>query len=389
MATSRHKHVVALDLLRVAACTLVLLYHFAFWDWTPSAPLSSALSAPGPAWGRALHFGWIGVEIFFVISGYVIAYSSSDTGAAGFFQSRFLRLAPANWICASLAFLYVLVFSTNDPGSPTLHYLETLIFYPLNAIDGVWWTLAIEIDFYLLVCILLKTNKRDRLESIMVAWGGFTLVFWLGAITLLSVLGDTHEGLSRWVVRAEGNRELQLLLVQHACFFALGVVWFNASREGMTRARWASIAMLLLACALEIVGQNSIIVRASHLPLSPYPALLAWSLAMLLFAAGLVWKDRIDAATRPLSRPIRFVGAATYPMYLIHSVAGLATIRVSYPILGLYALPLGALAAVACAGAIAIYPEPRLRRFILRHWPEPGRAKVRVSTRPEGTRQDA
>lgn len=70
-----------LDVVRFAAALMVAIYHFGYWI---------------PATGKveALSFGWVGVEIFFVISGFVIAFSAERKSAAAYAKSRFSDYAP-------------------------------------------------------------------------------------------------------------------------------------------------------------------------------------------------------------------------------------------------------------------------------------------------------
>jgi peptidoglycan/LPS O-acetylase OafA/YrhL len=83
-----------------------MLFHLGFWAWavpgsTPGRLLQGAASFPelsGFWWGR------FGVEIFFVISGFVIAFSASQSSLAHFISSRFFRLFPTAAICATFTF---------------------------------------------------------------------------------------------------------------------------------------------------------------------------------------------------------------------------------------------------------------------------------------------
>lgn len=78
------RHVIGLDALRFIAAMLVVAYHYGFWFWVDPSPVSS----PGlqhlisfPELFSSTHFGWVGVQIFFVISGFVIAFSGERAGA--------------------------------------------------------------------------------------------------------------------------------------------------------------------------------------------------------------------------------------------------------------------------------------------------------------------
>ena len=102
MKLDRPEYVPGLDLLRFAAAFSVMVYHLAFWSWAfPAGQV--ALASKGVAnfqdWPLITSAGWIGVQIFFVISGFVIATSAANATATRFFISRFTRLVPSSEGC--------------------------------------------------------------------------------------------------------------------------------------------------------------------------------------------------------------------------------------------------------------------------------------------------
>jgi exopolysaccharide production protein ExoZ len=70
-------------------------------------------------------FGWVGVEVFFVISGFVITNSARGASPIEFLKGRVLRLYPAAWICATLS-LFALIFIAGDH----LGFLPVVILIP-------------------------------------------------------------------------------------------------------------------------------------------------------------------------------------------------------------------------------------------------------------------
>jgi peptidoglycan/LPS O-acetylase OafA/YrhL len=358
-----------------------MCYHFGFWNWTAGQPLARALGDHAPAWGEHLHFGWIGVEVFFVISGFVIAYTTSDARPSGFLRSRILRLAPVNWIGATLVLLTQCVtqLTIGQAWLPTLlvKYVETLVFWPLNAIDGVWWTLGIEIDFYLLAYLLIRKGRAASLETIIVAIGCLSGAFWAAALALQTLL-DGRVGLlgtlHTLVLKAEGNRELQLLLIQHGSLFALGVVLWTVSTAGLTRRRVGIIMALTVGCLLEIIGQNGIIARAAHMPLPAWPAILAWSAAMTFLGLSIVFNGALARRIGRGAGAIRFAGLTTYPLYLTHNATGIATILVLAPQWGFAAIGAGIATSFAGAVVVAAFVEPWLRGQLARLLSRPPRA---------------
>ena len=383
----RHRHILGLDVLRLTAVTMVMLYHFTFWDLLPRQPLSGFSGMPSLAWGRHMHWGWVGVEIFFVISGFVIAFTSSNTQPKAFLQSRLVRLAPANWIAATI--ILALLPMTNANGMPLWHHLltyaETLVFWPLNAMDGVWWTLGVEIDFYLIVWWLIKSDHQDRLETLAFRWSCLSLVFWVVALGVsysfrgqAAGSGATIEAL---VNKAIGNRYLQLLLIQHAPLFALGVATYKAATDGLTRDRTTRMALLTATCWLEIVGQNDLIARNAATTLSPFPALVVWTAAMAILAASIAWNERVTSAFAERAKALRFVGVATYPMYLLSNAVGIAVLLIALPVHGAWAVWEAVGAGFAAALIVAWLPEPLVRRALMAAWPRVNRTSPTPSSR--------
>ncbi len=286
---------------------------------------------------------------------------------------RLLLTAPGSWICASIAFLLYWSVLKKPPGQLLPDYAATLLFWPFRAIDGVYWTLGIEVDFYLLVYCLLRLGRLGTIERLMGTVGVMSGLFWLVALAMADALDGAQGWLSTLhvlVLKAEGNRYLQLILVQHGCLFALGVVMFRASTSGLTRRRLGLLAVLVGACAIEIIGQTTIIARASATDLSPLPALVTWVAAMAAMTLCIIYNARLAAGLARFGGIIRFAGLMTYPLYLVHDSIGLAVTVLLAPVLGFYALLVAAVAALCGAGLIAGLAEPGLRHLLSIAWPK-------------------
>src|SRR5437868_3423911 len=117
----------ALDLLRFAAAMLVVAFHL----------LVAHRSGRG---GPIAENGWVGVQIFFVLSGYVIARSANGSTAGAFAERRLLRLWPAALVCASLSGLAI-GLSGAAPTDLGWRWLASSMLYPsAHQIDGSYWT---------------------------------------------------------------------------------------------------------------------------------------------------------------------------------------------------------------------------------------------------------
>lgn len=370
-AKVRSNQIIGLDVLRLLAATIVVLYHFGFWHFTAVDDTLINHIAPSAAvtFMSLSHFGWVGVEIFFVISGYVIAFSAHNTTPRRFAWGRVLRLLPGVWICAPIAFLvYYLVFGRPlDELVPSL--FRTLTLFPLfSAIDGVYWTLGIEVSFYAMVFIMLRQGWGPQMGTFAAVLGVISLLFWLTYFVLTTVFpsGVIYD-LSN---KAGGFRPFQLLLVQHGCFFSLGIMLKSWRDSGFELRQLPQMIVPILACWMEIVAQNGIIERASLLSLSPVPALALWTGAFVLCAAALFFNDHLVVMCRRHLGFIRGVGLMTYPLYLIHNPVGLAVIIFALSFTNIYlALALGIAMSFVAALIVSLWVEPAIQTALRNNMP--------------------
>ena len=223
---AHERQIIGLDVLRFAAAFMVMFYHFAFCSWaSPTSPARLTggdfdAYRPLEAWSS---FGWVGVEIFFVVSGFVIAYSADGASAARFLRSRILRLGPGVWVAATVTLLVALAVNLPEPNLIEA-YIRSLLFSPQNPwISGVYWTLWVEIAFYACVFLLLALDQFHRLALFATGLGLVSALFW--AVYAAAMLGV--DGLSP-IMRLANHRIGELLLLQYGCFFALGVfLWLG------------------------------------------------------------------------------------------------------------------------------------------------------------------
>ena len=165
-----------LDALRALAATGVAAYHIGRYG-----PVAHAAQEAMPRWlESSLKYGWVGVQIFFVLSGFVIAYSLRATRVTPAFVAQFavrrsLRLDPAYWTTIALvlllsAFIPSVFADPNLEGDPVsagqvaahLFYLQNIL--GLGNISVGFWTLCIEVQFYLTliapVCCAMDRRRR-------------------------------------------------------------------------------------------------------------------------------------------------------------------------------------------------------------------------------------
>jgi len=255
---------------------MVAAYHLGYWWWIPVNGRS-----PFHPW-TPLSFGWVGVEIFFVISGFVIAFSAQHKSRGEFIWHRALRLYPAAWICATITAL----IATPTSGS----YLRTLALSPIGPwVSGVYWTLAIEIVFYTLVAISTDLHK-------LALWLGlYSSAFWAAKLVNLAI-GQPID------FSAIETNAGYLLLLHFGVFFACGMM--------MWARKWTWAGVFGMVGLLEVLWRS----HAMHEPFF-YSAGIVWAIATLLIAASVRWNDHLGFTART-------IGLMTYPLYLVHAELG-------------------------------------------------------------------
>lgn len=346
--------IIAIDLVRFACAMLVVVYHVDVGYWlSPSNHAASVLTSYGEAnSGMAIsRVGWVGVEIFFVISGLVIARSALQADWRSFVRRRFLRLVPAVWICATVTFA-MLAASGHFGPAIGFDWLRSVAFWPIgNQIDDVYWTLGVETFFYLAVAITLGSHGTpQRIEQLAWVLGLVSAAGWLATLFQPTLM-----------LAVMSNQAATLLLLPYGVFFALGMMIAAIHTRPLGPARGALMVVLTAAALIEISAHSEGREAAMAVAVSGSTAQ-----GIFLVALGVV--ILAPHLQTPLSRWIspgtaRTVGLMTYPLYLIHQDAGAVVIAtlLGHNVPLRVAQALTVLLMLVLAWAIARWPEPWLR----------------------------
>jgi peptidoglycan/LPS O-acetylase OafA/YrhL len=310
--STKHAHYYALDIIRIIAAMLVVLFHFAnFKDDFTGDFVFPAL--------RGFHgFGSVGVEIFFVISGFVIAMSAEAArglkGALRFMHLRALRILPALWISSLIGFSALLLAGEALPDL-TMRLVKSSMLSPVGPyIDGVVWSLVVEAVFYLCVGVAIISGSRMQLETLAKVICIASTVFlslWASAFFFSEPFQDF---LSRFIFR--------ILLFRHGVFFALGMLLWARTRGN----RSASVAGFLLLsgamCIVEICFSRDLWPGISTAAAGVWLA----SIATMMFCVK--HATSIEAYLSIRQRKIvRYLGTFSYALYLNHYTFGDFVVR--------------------------------------------------------------
>lgn len=345
----------ALDGLRLVAALMVAAYHYGGRDGEVAHAWGSSPSLQFPTLHSWFAYGCLGVQVFFVISGFVICMSGWGRTLTSFFASRAARLLPAYWAAVVLVTavfaLPVVAYRAVSPSDALVNL--TMLQQPLGAdrVLGVCWTLWAEIRFYALfaLCVVLPGATRRRIVLFCAAW------------TLAAAL-------------AQAAREplLDLVLMpEYAPFFIGGVGLYLVHRDRRDAYAWGVVAVSWL------LGQHQAVTRLWHAPdvdafsyrgsLGIILVVTCGFAAVAAIALGwLRWADR---------RWLTVAGALTYPFYLVHEHLGWVVIEALHQGLG---LPSAATALLTVAAMLFL---ARLFNRYVEEWATPLLRRA-LSSRP-------
>lgn len=327
--TSNAEKIHVIEPLRGVAAIAVMWFHFTNGGGLKT---ESWIRMTGSA-------GWLGVEIFFVISGFIIPYAlhrshyRTSRHAGIFVLKRIARLDPpylasivvalALWYASSIAPGFRGEAPSVDPVNVLLHlaYLSAFFGYPW--INPVYWTLAIEFQFYLLIALifpmLVHASGRVRLLMVtllcacsLMGWSGIFVFKYLGLFSLGIVAFQFRASMITW----------RTCVVAFAA--AAVTTWFALSPEaalvGLVAGAVIAFVQLPPVAPLVFAGSISYSLYLIHVPIGgrvvnlgarfatgPLTQLLVLACAVLVtVAAAVVFRRLIEAPAQRLAASLRY-----------------------------------------------------------------------------------
>ena len=219
------KEILGVDFLRFLAALMVLAFHVGFWGFhAPPQVLDAMLGSAdiGNILEPYTKFGWVGVEIFFVISGFIIAYSAEGATPASFFRGRLLRLMPCVWF-ACLMCIPMAYFIEQYPVALIIKLLvKSMLLYPKGPwIEAVLWTLVVEVAFYAVIFLLIFKNWLKHIDLVGGLIGLSSACYWI--LEGLMLRSPRYAALARQMGDFSWSPAAQVSLIHHGCFFGIGI----------------------------------------------------------------------------------------------------------------------------------------------------------------------
>jgi peptidoglycan/LPS O-acetylase OafA/YrhL len=286
MPTSSSHRLVEVDALRGLAALAVVLFHFT----TRFGELFHPISHPAVN----VSYGHYGVNLFFIISGFVIFMTLEKTSRPmDFVVSRFSRLFPAYWFAIALTFSITHLLGLPEKLVDIQAAIGNLLMlhglFKVPHVDGVYWTLEVELLFYFGMFLLYRLGMLRQIHQVL---------FGLMVLRVVYFVLEHWLGINLpWVM-------FRLLILQYIPWFALGIaIYLAASQRDPTSWRWP--VFTAASAALTLALTESLFV----------------GLLSMAFAA-LVWLAAAGRLTLLRHGPFVWLGTISYPLYLLHENIG-------------------------------------------------------------------
>lgn len=293
-----------LDLVRFFAAFWVMNFHYLF-----VLGLSNNLQ-----WYR---YGNLGVQLFFIISGFVITESIRGKNLTEFAKNRFIRLFPLFWILCTVTYLVTMLV----PGTHVSQFSEYLISMTmipdvingavsnnLGLIDPSYWTLTVELIFYIGIGIFTYFFSYKKIRYFLLSW------------LLLSV--------TAFALTIDENFYVKLLLVRHASYFIFGCALSLLATKQATNVYEKFFDWGLLI----VTAIYSVYIHARALP--PYPnansldsTIITWLLISFFLGIFVLVYISKYVRNKTTITILAMLGGISYPLYLLHQTIGNALIN--------------------------------------------------------------
>jgi peptidoglycan/LPS O-acetylase OafA/YrhL len=352
---ARTDRLALLDTVRAFAVLAVVVHHV--WAVAGQPPLPIDLGVHTLALGGALQGAGLGVDIFFVLSGFLLSMpwhrAAIGEGQAPslprYAVRRFLRIVPPYWFMLMVMLLlmsgatipWTAVSGPDGIKAIIAHIFFVQYLFPSTSggfagVNGSVWTLTIEMLFYVTLPVLIYGFVKERWRFGLPIAIGFSLFWvWLSWHHLGALVDHLLAGVDQYGVTEDGIR--YFLATQYLAFigeFAIGIVvagWWIRRRRGLppsSRTRWlaGAGAVLALLCALALMygfGNHN---DSEWLRIFGRMGVAASVGLMIMgFLAG------PQALRRPLTfLPFRLYGVIGYSVFLWH--LPLLTVMANWPI---------------------------------------------------------
>lgn len=257
-------------------------------------------------------YGNLGVQLFFIISGFVIVQSMHGKTIREFLTGRFIRLFPIFWILCTITYAITLVVA-EAKNVQFSEYMVTMTMFTdvinelgggaFRMVDPSYWTLTVELIFYIAIALFVAFFTYDRIRYFLLAWL---------ALSMLAFALHTDQGV--W---------MKLALVRHASYFIFGsslaLIFMRHAKN--VYEKWLDYS-LLIGSAVYAVATHARAIPAYTVP-NPLDYIIISCLLIVFFVSiPLLVYASTSIRNGFTIRILAILGGLTYPLYLLHQTIG-------------------------------------------------------------------
>jgi len=315
-----------LDALRGIAALAVVLYHFT----------TRYNQIFNKEFICNFTFGWLGVPVFFILSGFVIYLTVNKSNTIlKFLKSRFLRLYPTYWICIVLTLLFHFFSSLSinrlSFSDVLLNFTMFQGLFDIKNVDGAYWSLFPELIFYLLMAFLMLLKKQNT--------------YYIYNIILI-ILGVLYLIWPNIVFE-------KILTIQYILLFMIGIAFYRIYNGINTYFDFILIFINWLVGTKLYYNSNQSISLI----------LLYFAFLIIIGTYFLFVYGKLKFLSK--SKTFMFLGYISYALYLIHQNIGYIIINFTEDYIGrFFSIILAILFAVGLATLITYKLEPNVRNLL-------------------------
>ena len=277
---SKSFRILELDALRALAALAVLFFHYTY----------KYIEEFGhPKIDFSFKYGYFGVQLFFMISGFVIFMTVDKVKSSlSFFWLRFTRLFPTYWISILLTFTVVSIFGLagREISWKAFLFNFTMLqeFFEIPHADGVYWSLLPELMFYCLMGVLISIKLTKHIHSVNLVWL---------SLVLLNHFIEFPELI------------VKIFNLKYGMLFVAGIEFYILKLRQTDHQKWLNILTLTLSWVVAMVIYGVL----NHMII-----ITSFYLIFLLFTI-----NKLGFLTL---KPLVFLGTISYPLYLTHQNIG-------------------------------------------------------------------
>lgn len=279
-----------IDGLRGMAAVLVVIFHMSM---------------------GAAHFsfgvGCTGVDLFFMISGYVMCMSmEKGTTTMQFAKNRFTRLYPTYWFCVTFTFILILASSTIMLPAFLVKYLANMTMFQyylkISDLDPPYWTLAVELVFYFYILAIIYFKKQKQSKLI-----GLWTMLAIGLFVMLDHLFPRSFILHKILIAVP--------LIKYFPLFYAGMLFYDLRSNNHSKTIYLYLALALL---FQVLLYPKYYYNRPFISFGPYTVMLSVYFVLFLLEST----DRLPTC---FSHKVAVeTGRISYCLYLIHQYLSLS-----------------------------------------------------------------